>query len=88
MLPALAALAAGLSYSLLSFFSRMGMERTNAATATFISGGVSVLVFWAIFFATLPWQVLATMAILPWGPALPAPSLAAGCSSWPSSGWG
>ena len=65
MLPALAALAAGLSYSLLSFFSRMGMERTNAATATFISGGVSVLVFWAIFFATLPWQVLATMAILP-----------------------
>lgn len=65
MLPALAAIGAGLFYSLLSFFTRIAMERSDPATATFVSVGVSVIVFWAIFAATLPWQVLGTMAVLP-----------------------
>ena len=44
MLPALAALAAALFYSLLSFFTRIAMERSDPATATFVSVGVSAIV--------------------------------------------
>ena len=65
MLPALAALAAALFYSLLSFFTRIAMERSDPATATFVSVGVSAIVFWAIFLGTLPWQTLGTVAVLP-----------------------
>jgi transporter family protein len=65
LLPALAAIGAGLFYSLLSFFTRLAMERSDPTTATFVSGAVGVVVFWAIFFTTLPWQVLGSAAVLP-----------------------
>jgi DME family drug/metabolite transporter len=65
MSPSLAALLAAFFFASSSLLTRLGLLRSNPATAVVISNAVNVLVFWTFFLFLLPWNLLISWAVLP-----------------------
>ena len=65
MLAAVAAVLAAFFFAASSIFTRVGLERSNAATATLVANIVNVVMWWPLFFALLPPSLLLSRAVIP-----------------------
>ena len=65
MLAPVAAVLAAFFFAASSLFTRIGLDRSNPATAAFIGSVVNVLTWWPLFFLLLPPSLLLSKAVLP-----------------------
>lgn len=65
MFAAVSAVLAAFFFAVSSIFTRVGLERSNAATATLVASVVNVLMWWPLFFALLPPSLLVSRAVIP-----------------------
>ena len=66
MFAPVAALLASFSFAASALYTRLGLERSNPATAALIASVVNVVTWWPLFFALLPPSLLGSRAVLPY----------------------